>query len=643
MTTDDFFSGDKTACLLFSDLDFLRYAQRKLPPEKVTAIETHTFLASGCQSCFYRLTYWDNLIKAGVVNAHDINAYEQLMRSSLWRDELNHTLNKIKKDLHKEILDGFLNSPMWQIQTEEMMTELHNVLSITVYNKLSVRFFDAIAKIQGVTEMMQSQLNNIHPNQCPKWNESTFIKFWFSQLSELEYKEFNMHIHECTVCREHFNLLVQTQIKLTRNITHQAITEFHQQLKTEIAQMLEQTKADLISSVVKAVLAELRHAVEDKDKLAPGSVSTPTDDQATAKIIPLRRRTRPQIYLKAAAMLLAALIPMAAVYFFMLKPEGNHSQGALILQKERNNNESPANIETLSTLVKSREFDKAEPLLKQAIDQARQANNHGVESELTYLQGRMMSARGNLDSAREILLESLRLAELANKPELKLPPLITIATIYHILDQNNDALITARQVVDIAESVNQPLQKLKGLQLMGISVFLTSRSLEAENILEESVKLAKEQNSSYYLSASLTYLGIIRNEQRRFRDAEAYFRKAIMIAKQEGNAQQRANGLAIINGYYGRSLATAGNGSKASEHYQQAILLAQEAKEQQSLFLSQLHSGLGDSLKLEGKQEQAEQAMAKAKKLERQATERCERGNTFLSVAVNRTPTICKK
>jgi len=437
------------------------------------------------------------------------------------------------------------------------------------------------------------------------------------------------------------DIRVQTQIKLTRNITHQAITEFHQQLKTEIAHMLEQTKADLIASVVKAVLAELRQATREQDKATPGPMSTAIENQTTAKIIPLRRRTNPKIYVKAAAMLLAALLPMATVYFFILKPQENHSQAVLTLQKERNNNEPPASIETLRTLIKSREFDKAEALLPQALEAAQFAQNRTLQSELLYFQGRILSNRSEFQAAIKLLQKSLELA--ADRPESQLAPLFTLASIHHALDQNQEARDKAAKVVEMATRLGNPLNRLAGLHLLGISEFLVSRSPQAEISLQQAIDLAREQQNFYYLPFSLAYLGVIRTEQHRFKDANQYFRQATMTAEKVTNNLQRAKALAIVYGYYARSLAVEGKYNKAADYYQLAIAYAREANDQQALFISQLHYGLSDCLKLQGQHQQSVEILAKAKKLETQAAQQCEHNNTFLSVALNRRPLVCIK
>jgi len=372
-------------------------------------------------------------------------------------------------------------------------------------------------------------------------------------------------------------------------------------------------------------------------------MSTAIENQTTAKIIPLRRRTNPKIYVKAAAMLLAALLPMAAVYFFILKPQGNHSQAALTLQKERNNNEPPASIDTLRSLVKSREFDRADSLLPTALEAAQRAKNTALESELTYLQGRVLGGRGQFERAIAVLHEAIRLATAGNRPDLELPPRATLATIHHALDLNEEARDEAAKLVKLATALGNTLQQATGLQLLAISEFLVNRSPQAENMLQESVQLAKQQNNAYYVAAGLTYLGVIYTEQRQFQKAERYFREAILNGKKANNAQQQANALAIINGYYARSLAVARQLGKAADHYQQAIAFAQEAKVQEQLFLAQLHFGLGDCLQLTGKRQEAKQVVAKAKQLETIASQRCERNNTFLSVAVNRKPIICAR
>ncbi len=82
----------------------------------------------------------------------------------------------------------------------------------------------------------------------------------------------------------------------------------------------------------------------------------------------------------------------------------------------------------------------------------------------------------------------------------------------------------------------------------------------------------------------------------------------------------------------------AGNYGKGFKLYALALEQAQVANVQQSLALSQLHTGLAKCLQAQGNRKDSEAEIAIAQKLEQQAHAKCERGNTLLSFAPIRKP-----
>jgi oligoendopeptidase F len=92
----------------------------------------------------------------------------------------------------------------------------------------------------------------------------------------------------------------------------------------------------------------------------------------------------------------------------------------------------------------------------------------------------------------------------------------------------------------------------------------------------------------------------------------------------------------MVNGYYGRSQALAGNYQAAISFYQLATRKANLAGIQQHLALSQMRQGLAECYRAQGNQVMAEKEIAVANEEENEALKFCEINNTALSFAVIR-------
>jgi hypothetical protein len=381
--------------------------------------------------------------------------------------------------------------------------------------------------------------------------------------------------------------------------------------------------------------------------LNPAAGLNPNAVANDAEITVAPAKLRSRAFLKVAAAVLLGTFVVAPLAYYQFQPggDGNNSRAGVDLpaaqQKVDKNGEknllTEEAIKEIETLVKSRETDKAQTLLRTAIKQAYSSNDNVAKAKLLYLQGRVFSQKGDLFGAIAVLKQAIGAAEPFNQTLLLLEPTLLLANLYHFTDQNAEAAEQAQKAFSLARTIDHPHQALS-LQILSLSQFFAHQSLNPEKLLEKSITLAQRYQDNNYLVQGYTYLGVVKTERKQFKEAKQYFRQALEKS-QTGNSTQRLAYLqAGIKGYLARCEALSNNPQEAVNLYLDAISLAAQAGVQQYLALSQFHQGLSDCYKILGNTEQAAKALGKAEVLEEEAHKRCEANNTALSFALSRKP-----
>jgi tetratricopeptide (TPR) repeat protein len=293
-------------------------------------------------------------------------------------------------------------------------------------------------------------------------------------------------------------------------------------------------------------------------------------------------------------------------------------------------------IKEIETLVKDFQFEKAETLLAPAIKQAYSFDNKLAQVKLLYLQGRIFSEKSNPTKAIAILNQAIAIAKQLNNPNLLLGPVITLANIYHVTDQNVAAAEQAQRCLTLAQQTKNLPYQVASLQSLAINGFFAHQAILAEPLLEQSIGLAQQQNDFYTMAHGYAYLGIIKTELHKFDLATEQFKKALSLISFIEAPQKRAYLELVINGYYARSQALAGNTKLAIGLYQSAIAKINTAGVRQYLALSQLNYGLAQCLRAQNQTIEAEKTLVKAELFEEEAYKHCETANLAMSFALVR-------
>jgi hypothetical protein len=297
---------------------------------------------------------------------------------------------------------------------------------------------------------------------------------------------------------------------------------------------------------------------------------------------------------------------------------------------------TPELIKEIEGLVKHQATDQAQKLLTPALRQAEINNDRVAQAKLLYLQGRVFSDKADFSRAIATLKAAIDVANSLNKPELMINPEIALANIYHVQDQNVAAAAHARRSLELARKSLSLLHEVVSLRILAISEFFAYKSSESEKLLDLSIKIAQDKLPTDQTAQSYIYLGVIATENSNFARAKQYFEYALLTTNGTKDPQQRAYSAAIINGYYARSQALAGNSKKAITLYTLAIQQANRAGIKQKLALSQLNEGLAESYLAQGNKTQSAETAKLAAKLANEALKFCETNNTALSFAIER-------
>jgi tetratricopeptide (TPR) repeat protein len=383
--------------------------------------------------------------------------------------------------------------------------------------------------------------------------------------------------------------------------------------------------------------------------LNPAAVLNPNAVANDAEITAAPAKLRSRAFLKVAAAVLLGTFVVAplAYYQFQSGGDGNNSRAGVDLpaaqQKADKNGEknllTEEAIKEIETLVKSRETDKAQTLLRTAIKQAYSSNDNVAKAKLLYLQGRVFSQKGDLFGAIAVLKQSIGAAQSLNQPTLLLGPSSMLANLYHFTDQNAAAAEQAQKTLSLARTTDQPLHQALSLQILGLSQFFAYQAPNVEKLLEESIAIAQKHQGYDYVVQGYTYLGVVKTERKQFKEAKQYFRQALEKSQTGNSTQHLAYLQAGIKGYFARCEALSNNPQEAVNLYLDAINLANQGGVQQYLALSQFHQGLSDCYKILGNLEESARAGGKAEILEEEAHKRCEIYNTGLGFALSRKPT----
>ncbi|MEW6734958.1 MAG: tetratricopeptide repeat protein, partial [Acidobacteriota bacterium] len=292
-------------------------------------------------------------------------------------------------------------------------------------------------------------------------------------------------------------------------------------------------------------------------------------------------------------------------------------------------------IQIAKYLIKCGRFIDARTIINDALPRTLAANYLYTHAQLLAWQGNYLCEIAEFRGARRALEAAIAIAQDLDVPEFLLGPYMVLAAQYSITNENLAAFELARKALNIARPVNHKYT-VQLLHIAGISAFNLNKPASAEAYLQESVILAEQNNNHPQLAMSHTFWGIVQMEQDREIKAEEHFLSALNSMQKIIDVTAKINLEAVVTGYYARSKALAGDHNKAVELYTHSLVLAEKANIKQSLMLSQLHQGLGESLAAKGNHKKAQSELELAVAFNTRACANTEGNNTLLTFATTR-------
>jgi tetratricopeptide (TPR) repeat protein len=294
------------------------------------------------------------------------------------------------------------------------------------------------------------------------------------------------------------------------------------------------------------------------------------------------------------------------------------------------------NIQVTKYSIKTGAFAEAQTIFDTNIERTLVSRHLFSHAQFLFWQGEYLSQISNFDRAIDNMQAVIRIASPLEVPQFLLRPLMSLASIYYIMSDNERAFELAYQTLKMADTVGDPKFQIQLSQILGISAFGLKDSALAEQYLNNAIALAKEVGNNPAIAISYALLGLVQSEQHRFTEAETNFTETQQALQKIIDTKARAYLEFSATGYFARSKMLAGNIDQAINLYTRSITLAEKANIQQKLALSQLHQGLGECLMAKGDFKAAKIELAAAITLDRQARDRFEQNNSLLSFAVTR-------
>jgi tetratricopeptide (TPR) repeat protein len=687
----------KKNCTRITDQTAQLYFAGVLPPTDRYELSIHLI---NCEDCFPVIQKWGRLTGNGNVdiinkilleyrtqganiisNDGTISSVEQLL-NQLFGDnpsnvadpvaEMNPKTSEISQIKEKDEVNA--NQPaLINKLARDLFREKHELMQQISQER---------AEIQQTLEKTLAELARItRERSCPHHQE--IMELLKGELLGERWNLLDDHLADCPVCQQYCSEIIGIySLQQRREIARQELVaqRAHQAAINEL--IVDESVA--VDSVSEAMLPETEHSNDlpiisdiartsrqkSEENLAQtekGSTVrmaiTLTKDRLLNRATIVKTASSGSWPRRSFAAGIATLMLLGGIgYYFSLPPippTFNHKGASLAINpanKANVENEldssdldsigqasvparplTPELIKEIEGLVKHQASDQAQKLLTPALKQAETRNDRVSQAKLLYLQGRIYSDRADFAQAIVTLKQAIAIATSLNKPELSLAPEMNLANIYHVTDQNSLAATHANRSLTTARLTKNLTYELFSIQMLAISDFLAYRSASSEKLLKESLTLAKQCNLPDRLIYGRVYLGLIQVEERNFAIARDYFQSALDTLKLVSDFQQRNLLAAMINGYYARTQAMSGRAKQAITLYNLAIRQAHTAKIRQNLALSQMYQGLAGCYRIVGNQAAAEEKFIASNKLERKAQKFCEISNTALSFAIVRT------
>jgi tetratricopeptide (TPR) repeat protein len=376
-----------------------------------------------------------------------------------------------------------------------------------------------------------------------------------------------------------------------------------------------------------------------KNPTEPNAMPTPLNANSTADNSLVVVGPRRYVSWKTAAVLLLTVNSVVVANIFItVKPQRVPYVSSLVTQFR--NIIGPATIsqtvlQRAEKLVKHRETSNAEFLVNSLLEQPGVPGDLATYSTLLYLKGRIHSQKAEFESAVACLQKSIDIAKTLNRPQLLLAPVLTLATVSHVTNDNHTALLRANECLELSFKANNLAYQAASMQMLAISKFFLepSADVEAVQLLEQSIALAERSGNFEAVAQNYVYLGVISTEKSQLAKANIFFEKALSVVPNIADSQSQVYTEATIKGHFARTQALGGNAREAVELYTAALEAAQKAGVRQYLALSQLNQGLGESYQALGDQRKADKAFYSAELYEKEALFLRQSSNKLLSFA----------
>lgn len=283
--------------------------------------------------------------------------------------------------------------------------------------------------------------------------------------------------------------------------------------------------------------------------------------------------------------------------------------------------------------IKLSQFDKVQEKISEIISQIKDEQHLFIYAQMIYRQADAFSSVSKFESAISLYKESIELGNRLSQSGFVLSPLMSLAGIYYIMDNNEEAFKLAQMGLTISRKYNNSIT-VQLLHIAGISSHNLRNFGLADDYLKEALAIAGKQQNAGFTIQSYMFLGIMLTDQKRMMEAQKYFDKCLATLPMIKEEEARMNLETSITGYYARQQMLAGNSDKALKMYNKALLLAEKTHLEQYLTLSQMHQGRAEVLMRKGNYKSAEKDLQLAISFEKNAQSNSETNNTLLSFAI---------
>jgi DNA-binding SARP family transcriptional activator/predicted ATPase len=228
--------------------------------------------------------------------------------------------------------------------------------------------------------------------------------------------------------------------------------------------------------------------------------------------------------------------------------------------------------ETAHWLIRQAQYERALPLLQEAVDLAQDAGSAPLEAYSAYHLGELYQNQSNYTAAQSQLERALTLAQTARLRDVEAACARTLGKVAE--EQGNYAQARA-QFQRAAVCYRELGDRLGEGHIYGLLGRIASDQgsfAHARLYHEHHLRICREIGDRRWESIALTTLGILKESLGNYSEAEGNLTQALLIAQELG--ERRGEGITLAS--LGRNALVQGDFARAQAHYDQSLHIYRE-------------------------------------------------------------------